>query len=642
MPLLAALFALAPAQTIAFEGASVHSMLPGVAPAVATILVRDGKIEAVGTDLELPEDVLHVDASGQHVVPGLVDGMVHHDSEHDALYVLSGVTLARDMGNDIGRIFAVREAAARNALPGPALLVCGGVLDGAPPVTAEAVVVTNADEVSDKLDRLIELGIDFVSFHLGIPREAWRRALEIAHQHGLEAWGPVPRELALEDVMAAGQDGLVGLDGFVTSGASWLAPDAEALRQREQAFARSGVALTPLLEATAVQMRDPGDEPEELAFVSPAYASAWRAELARRRPYLTPEKRAEGARVLEAQRALVQRLWTAGVRIVPGSGAPNPWLVPGASLHDELDQLAAAGIPARDVLRMATRGACEALGLGGERGAIAPGMVADLVFVASDPEEDLASLRDPQRVVVRGQVLERDRLDAFRDALSELEARARAEEAHPLEVAPPSCPEGEVLMRGHVRAKALGRAFAAERYAVVALENGRTAYCSRQASLIGPGQPPAETELVQTIEDHRVVSFTLDVHRGEHVLHVEGVLVGGQFRIERRMDELHIDTNSVTERVALVDSGSVTTALVAAQQLQPGQFTGLYFEDANPAVGRWELAVDEEGTYVARGSAGPWAARFLPSGELGRMERFKGSGTIVWEAETEPGEGAPK
>jgi imidazolonepropionase-like amidohydrolase len=55
-----------------------------------------------------------------------------------------------------------------------------------------------------------------------------------------------------------------------------------------------------------------------------------------------------------------------------------------------------------------TADAAEALGLGGEVGAIRPGLVADLVAVDGDPTEDLSALRRPRDVVQGGRLVVRD------------------------------------------------------------------------------------------------------------------------------------------------------------------------------------------------------------------------------------------
>ncbi len=62
----------APAQeTLAIRGGTVH---PVAGPAyVGTVVVRDGRIAAAGTDVEAPADARVIDASGLHVYPGLFD-----------------------------------------------------------------------------------------------------------------------------------------------------------------------------------------------------------------------------------------------------------------------------------------------------------------------------------------------------------------------------------------------------------------------------------------------------------------------------------------------------------------------------------------------------------------------------------------
>lgn len=72
---LAAALSLVPpvaAQTIAITGATVHTVS---SPPIegATVLVRDGRIVAVGSDVEIPADAERLDARGTVVTPGLID-----------------------------------------------------------------------------------------------------------------------------------------------------------------------------------------------------------------------------------------------------------------------------------------------------------------------------------------------------------------------------------------------------------------------------------------------------------------------------------------------------------------------------------------------------------------------------------------
>ena len=128
---------------LALVGGTVHVTAEGAEPVVATILIEDGQIVAVGPELEVPDGAHLVDCAGLHLIPGMIDGLAYHDRQHDALYTNAGVTLVRDHGNELGRIFAERELAIRDAMGGPALSISGAVLDGSPPSTASAVVLVD-------------------------------------------------------------------------------------------------------------------------------------------------------------------------------------------------------------------------------------------------------------------------------------------------------------------------------------------------------------------------------------------------------------------------------------------------------------------------------------------------------------------
>lgn len=59
-------------EPIALQGATIHTVTDGVIEN-GTILFRDGVIEAVGTDVEIPAGTRVVDVSGKHIYPGLID-----------------------------------------------------------------------------------------------------------------------------------------------------------------------------------------------------------------------------------------------------------------------------------------------------------------------------------------------------------------------------------------------------------------------------------------------------------------------------------------------------------------------------------------------------------------------------------------
>ena len=88
----------------------------------------------------------------------------------------------------------------------------------------------------------------------------------------------------------------------------------------------------------------------------------------------------------------------------------NPFVVPGASLHEELGHLAAAGIGLPEVLAIATRRAGERLGLEG-LGILRTGAPADFVLFGDDPTRDLHALETFEAVVADGRLYSREVLD---------------------------------------------------------------------------------------------------------------------------------------------------------------------------------------------------------------------------------------
>src|SRR2546423_6476821 len=67
------MIALLLAQTIAITGGTVYPV-SGPKLGNATVLIRDGKIIAVGAGVAAPSDARRIDAQGKWVTPGLIDG----------------------------------------------------------------------------------------------------------------------------------------------------------------------------------------------------------------------------------------------------------------------------------------------------------------------------------------------------------------------------------------------------------------------------------------------------------------------------------------------------------------------------------------------------------------------------------------
>src|SRR5205809_1091305 len=100
------MIALLLAQTIAITGGTVYPV-SGPKLANASVLIRDGRIVAVGTNVPIPPDATRIDAAGKWITPGLIDG-----AGQIGLVEISAVPGTRDasvQGDTIAASFNVAE-----------------------------------------------------------------------------------------------------------------------------------------------------------------------------------------------------------------------------------------------------------------------------------------------------------------------------------------------------------------------------------------------------------------------------------------------------------------------------------------------------------------------------------------------------
>jgi imidazolonepropionase-like amidohydrolase len=72
------------AQTIAVTAGTLIDPDTGTEKVKQTILIDDGKIVAVGSDVQIPNDAKRIDLSHETVLPGLIDAHSHLLANVDA------------------------------------------------------------------------------------------------------------------------------------------------------------------------------------------------------------------------------------------------------------------------------------------------------------------------------------------------------------------------------------------------------------------------------------------------------------------------------------------------------------------------------------------------------------------------------
>jgi imidazolonepropionase-like amidohydrolase len=380
--------------SFALTGATV---IDGVASAPledATILVRDGRIAAVGPagTTQVPSGVRRIDARGKTIIPGLWDMHAHASQiEWAPAYLGAGVTTIRDMGGERAFLVAFRDALAAKRGPGPRMLLAG-LVDGDAPDAFGNVVAGTAETARAVVDRYHADRFEQMKLYSLLQPPVVDAIVARAHEHGMTVTGHVPTALGIRRAVEAGMDHVahmpVGGD-----------PQSPATRETIDLLAAKRVVVDPTLpwgellgraRETPVDQIEPGlkDGPPALVMNYRSVTNTGDAAAARSR--------------VERQLATFKALHAAGVPIVAGTDGA----VPGHSVLRALELSVQAGLTPMDALRTATVVPARAMGLDKDVGTIEPGKRADLVILDANPLADISNVRRIRFVVAQGRIYE--------------------------------------------------------------------------------------------------------------------------------------------------------------------------------------------------------------------------------------------
>jgi imidazolonepropionase-like amidohydrolase len=479
-----------------------------------TVVVDGDKIVAIGpvASTTVPAGATKIDGAGKWLVPGLVDMHVHFNDERDGvLYVANGITTVRNMWGGPPQL-EWRDKARKHdpSYFGPAIYTAGPIVDGDPAIWPGSTVIHDAAEAIATVDSQKHDGYDFVKVYDGIPLAAYDALAAEAKKQGIRFAGHLPKAVSLEHAFAAGQASIEHLTGYFVEAQDASSKvttlkgderraelgkhlDASKIPTLAKQTAAAKVANCPTL--TVMSRFGQLDHPDVLMarpenkFVSPATLERWDPKHDFRLAKTTPEGFA-AMRATDGFRAqLVKALAAEGAPILAGTDTPNPFVVPGFSLLEELGRLVAAGLTPYQALQAATANAGDWIG---DRtiGRIAIGGHADLVLLDADPLVDIAATTKRTGVMVRGQWLTAAALAKKLDELvASFQPSNRFAKLPALEV-----PAGDVELRA-TYLTTVGKAnVGAERVAVVKTKDGRIVVA--QAS----GDPPSPKTSAMKLE----------------------------------------------------------------------------------------------------------------------------------------------
>lgn len=449
-------------RALALTGVDVIDVRHGSIRRDQTVVVESARIVAAGDRhiVNVPASAEIIDGRGRYVVPALWDMHAHVYAVSPLLdlplYIAYGVTNVRDMQGcpKPGDPFVAcaddkrrwTNEAVAGARIGPRIAGTTSWMANGPGMAQRLGGVpeyfdTATPEQARRFVRHFDGSVDAIKVYDRLPRPSYFALVDEARRRGMSVVGHRPRAVSAVEAAAHQKsieharfilhESYAGSAELRASGAAWKEDRRRMLaehdpRKAEEIFRAMAAHGTWYVPTHLTRWSDAyADTPAVradplLRYLHPLMRRQWEEdvdELLAEDP--SPEAREIYRQFHRKGLELTGAAHRAGVRVLAGTD----YLVAGADLHREMQQLVAAGLTPAEALRAATWSAAEYFELGADYGTVEAGRVADLLLLRANPLEDIRNSTAIEAVVFNGNLYDRAMLDAIENQVA---SRARS------------------------------------------------------------------------------------------------------------------------------------------------------------------------------------------------------------------------
>jgi imidazolonepropionase-like amidohydrolase len=405
----------AAARPIVLKAAHLFDSVSGKLVDHGMVVVSGTKIEAVGSDVKIPDNAEVIDLGDATLLPGFIDAHVHLSEQssrewyrdffngimrfpaEQALYgahyakatLEAGITTVRDVGSTDYIALGMRNAIKAGMIPGPRMLVSnydigatGGHADQDPvPPQRIAVagpilgVCNGPDQCREAVRYQVKYGADVIKFM------------------------PSGGVLSLSDPVDNVQLTQEEMNAIVAEAHAWsrkVAAHCHGDRAAKMAIAAGVDSIEHgsfLQDDTLLEMKK-----KHVYLVATLFAGEWVGEhLDTFPPAIAVKARAAAAQA--------QQMFQHAVKIgVPFAMGTDAGVEPHGLNAREFSLMAKNGLPPAQVLMAGTANGADLLGLLDQTGTLAPGKFADIIAVPGNPLSDMKATEHPVFVMKEGTI----------------------------------------------------------------------------------------------------------------------------------------------------------------------------------------------------------------------------------------------
>jgi len=396
-----------------------------------TIVIKEGKISAIGPKVKYGKNALIIDGTGKYLIPGLAEMHAHVPPIDDLtpmkevlfLFAANGITTIRGMLGHPKHL-ELRTKINTGEILGPHFYTTGPSFNGLSVKIAEAgaTMVRNQKEA----------GYDFLKLHPGLTKETFASIASTAKEVGIPFVGHVSFGVGVWRAIDAGYSSIDHLDGFIEG----MVPGIENMVEQQAGLFgmfvadRADTTLIPKLmnglkskniwvvptQSLAERWFSPDFSAEDFKndpqskYMSPETVNNWiesKKNLQSNTEYNVSRMNA----YIALRRRLIKACQQYGVGLLLGCDAPQVFNVPGSSTHHELEYMVRAGLTPYQALRAGTVNVASYLKLP-DSGMIKTGNTADLVLIDGNPLKDITQTKKVRGVMLNGKWLSKEYIDA--------------------------------------------------------------------------------------------------------------------------------------------------------------------------------------------------------------------------------------
>ena len=428
----------------AYVGVNIINGKGGNSQNNMTILVKNGEIISIGESdtFQVPADSKIINCKGKWVIPGLIDMHAHvtvipvdsnlvviekYDQEAslEALKTMLafGITTTRNPAAPTEDAIELRNLIESGKAIGPTIFTTGFALNRTKAFFGPFAATVTEEEIREEVKHQVEQGVDFIKVYGSLKPEQIKIAIDEAHKHGKK----VIRHLQNTTWTDAAKLGI----HCITHAAPWNGEYlSEAARRnyrptfigRLHWLENVNYNDVPIQEMLSVMLENNVSvDPTLIAFHTKFWGNDQRYTQSKNlvlAPKLvtdiwnkttftsswTPEDYSRAKEQWSKLLKLTKLMHDKGILITAGSDFPNPWVVPGISIHQELQLLSEAGISNQEIIKIATLNGAIALGIDDKTGSIEIGKQADLLFLNSNPLDNIENTQSIEFVLNDGKM----------------------------------------------------------------------------------------------------------------------------------------------------------------------------------------------------------------------------------------------